>query len=287
MSGIPMDSSAITAETQYVESRNRKLAYRSLGEGSPLILCNRFRGVMDSWDPAFLDSLALNFRVLIFDYTGLGRSSGAPSFGYMGLAQDAKDLADALGWQRFVIGGWSLGGIVAQLVVTEFPGRVTHGILIATTPPGIVAYAPARLFFDHSLKAENDFDDELVLFFEPASAFSRAAASRSHERIAMRTHDLSPAIPQHLVAGILSNADGPTLFPDVLGTLNKLRSTSVPMLAICGDHDIVFPVENWYSVARHLRTVQLLVYPNCGHGPHHQHPIAVAEYIDTFVRTNE
>jgi len=264
MSGIPMDSSAITAETQYVELRNRKLAYRSLGEGSPLILCNRFRGVMDSWDPAFLDSLALNFRVLIFDYTGLGRSSGAPSFGYMGLAQDAKDLADALGWQRFVIGGWSLGGIVAQLVVTEFPGRVTHGILIATTPPGIVAYAPARLFFDHSLKAENDFDDELV-----------------------RTHDLSPAIPQHLVAGILSNADGPTLFPDVLGTLNKLRSTSVPMLAICGDHDTVFPVENWYSVARHLRTVQLLVYPNCGHGPHHQHPIAVAEYIDTFVRTNE
>ena len=39
------------------------------GECRPLLLCTRFRGNMDVWDPTFLDGLAdEGFRVITFDY---------------------------------------------------------------------------------------------------------------------------------------------------------------------------------------------------------------------------
>lgn len=88
---------AINVPTRFVDSGGRKLAYRMFGEGQPLLLCLRFRGVMDSWDPAFLDALARNFTVITFDYSGLGQSTGEPSYDRRRMARDAKDVVDALG----------------------------------------------------------------------------------------------------------------------------------------------------------------------------------------------
>ena len=58
MTMISTSVSAIDAPTQFAESNGRQLAYRSIGEGEPMVLCNRFRGILDSWDPAFLDGSA-------------------------------------------------------------------------------------------------------------------------------------------------------------------------------------------------------------------------------------
>lgn len=52
------------------------------------------------------------------------------------LVKDAKDLIDSLGLKDVVIGGWSFGGIVAQIYVAMFGPSVTHAVLIAGTPPG-------------------------------------------------------------------------------------------------------------------------------------------------------
>ena len=67
--------------------------------------------------------------------------------------------------------------------------------------------------------------------------------------------------------------------------LAALTTTTIPILHVGGDHDISFPIENWYALNRQLPTVQLLTFPQSGHGPQHQHPDAVAEHIATFVRT--
>jgi hypothetical protein len=49
---------ASTATTQYVEVGGSRIAYRSIGSGSPLVLLTRMRGTLDTWDPLFLDQLA-------------------------------------------------------------------------------------------------------------------------------------------------------------------------------------------------------------------------------------
>ncbi len=274
---------AVNAPTRYVESHGRRLAYRSVGEGTPLVLCTRFRGNLDSWDPLFLDSLAQRgFRVITFDYTGLGLSTGEKTLNPFSWAKDASDLVTALNLDKVVLLGWSLGGIAAQAALSIFPGKISHLVLIGTTPPGPAAKLAEPLFYQAAAR-ENDFEDEVILFFEPNSPASRAAARASHDRIAARTAELSPPVPYQWAAQSLGDAPKANPFP-APPILQILKTTAIPILHIGGDHDLICPVENWYALNDQLPTLQLLTYPNAGHGPQHQHPVSSAAHIETFVR---
>lgn len=277
---------AAHAPTQWIERNGRRLAYRRVGAGTPLVMCTRFRGNLDAWDPAFLDALAARgFDVITFDYSGLGRSTGTRSYDPQVLAGDALDLCDGLGLDRVVLGGWSLGGVAAQVFLAMRPARVSALVLIGTGPPGMsVVKDPEPLFFATASHAENPFDDEVILFFEPASAASREAARRSHDGIAARVDDLSVPVPWESAAAHLAHRAGP-IFPSE-AVLAALKATTVPILHLGGDHDISFPVENWYALNRLLPTVQLVTFPRTGHGPQHQHPEASAAIIEAFVRSS-
>jgi pimeloyl-ACP methyl ester carboxylesterase len=267
-----------------VDVGGRRLAYRSVGEGSPLIFCVRFWGILDSWGPAFLDALSATFRVITFDNSGLGQSTGEPSYNPRPLARDAVDLANALGIVQFVVGGWSLGGQAAQVVAALHPDRVTHAILIGTTPPGKTAHGPEPVFFERALKYENDFDDETVLFFEPASDRSRAAAKASHDRIAQRTAGKSPPIPEEVYLCLLGENTSGDLFADDGNYRDTLSRTRTPILVISGDHEIVFPVQNWFELNRSWGALHLMVLPGMGHGSQHEAPDLCADLIGSFVR---
>jgi pimeloyl-ACP methyl ester carboxylesterase len=171
-----MRATALTTPNRFADLPDRRLAYRSLGEGKPIVLCTRFRGTMDVWDPAFLDALAAQgLRVITFDYSGLGHSSGEKSYNPLDLARDARDLIEALDLQNVVIGGWSLGGIAAQVVLAQYPQRLSHAVLIGTVPPGPNVKPAEQLFYDTAVLPEYGIEAETILFFEPRSAASRAA----------------------------------------------------------------------------------------------------------------
>lgn len=274
---------AVAAPTAWVERRGRRLAYRSIGTGLPLVLCTRFRGTLDTWDPAFLDALAgQGFRVITFDYSGLGQSTGPRSYDLQALAGDAHDLIDALGFDRVVLGGWSLGGLATQVFVVMHPERVSHAVLIGTGPPGPSPHPPEPLFFETASHPVNTFEDEVILFFEPASQASVEAARASASRIAARTADRSDPVPADWAAAHLASLPPGPIFP-ADAVLAALETTRVPILHIGGDHDISFPVENWYALNRQLPTLQLVTFPRAGHGPHHQFPAACAAHIAAFI----
>lgn len=277
-------ANAITAATQFAEVGGRKIAYRSIGKGVPLILCLRFRGNLDDWDPAFLDALARDFNVITFDYTGFGSSSGNPPGDMLTFAKDVKDLAETLKLQKFILGGWSFGGAVAQIVTTEFPGLVSQLILIGTRAPGPFKHQAEEIFLKTSAKPINDFEDEVILFFEPTSEISRAAAKASHDRIAKRTSDRDVYIKQELWQYYLKGFDD--FIKDPYRAKEKLMATQTPILVISGDHEVVFPPENWFELNRKLPTMQLVVIPQTGHGPQQQYPEMVASYIKSFIDSN-
>jgi pimeloyl-ACP methyl ester carboxylesterase len=273
-----------TTPTRFVETRGRQLAFRSIGSGPPIVLCNRFRGTLDTWDPAFLALLARDLRVITFDYSGVGRSTGDPPSTFGALAQDAKDLAEALRLGPFIIGGWSIGGIGAQAVVARWPEAVTHAVLIATNPAGQNAEPGEPQFYERALKPENDLEDEIVLFFEPRSAASRLAAERTHKRLALRNADRDRPVSSSVFNAILKSV-GSDIRADREHVRDALMITRVPILILSGDHDISLPVENWYALSRKLPTAQHVVFPAAGHAPHHQYPEAAAASITTFIRT--
>jgi pimeloyl-ACP methyl ester carboxylesterase len=277
-------SLTVNAPTCYVESRGRRLAYRSIGMGQDILLCVRFRGTMDVWDPAFIDALAgFGFRVTIFDYSGLGFSTGIADYNPISLAGDARDLMEALDLTKVVMGGWSLGGLAAQAAFALYPERIARLLLIGSGPPGTYIKLPQQLFYDVALHPINTPEDQLILFFEPASESSRAAGMASMARIAARTQDLSPVVPIDFAETFLGREPKTAPFP-ADAVLDILKATDKPILHLGGDNDISFPIENWYALSGQLPTLQLMTYPSTGHAPHHQHPMAAAAHIATFAR---
>lgn len=284
-----MLANASTIETRYADLEGRRLAYRQFGDGPPFVLAVRFRGTMDSWDPLFLDELAKTFTVVIFDYTGLGGSTGTPTYDRASLAKDAKDLIDFLGFDKVVVGGWSLGGVVAQVFAVTYPEKVSQVVLIGTAPPGHPKVSAEPLFIKTAMNSVNTLNDEFVLFFEPASEGSRAAARRAHDRIAERRTNTSPPIPEATFMKLLSEAkDRSTIYPDPEGAhAKKLAAGEVPLLVIAGDHDIACPVENWLELVRDWKSHHIVTLPQAGHGPHHQEPIYSVDVITSFVRNHQ
>ena len=89
----------------YMASPNRVLsnvngidyAYRDIGEGTPpLVLLQHFRGNLDNWDPALIDALATDRRVVTFDNSGVGGSTGATPSTITQMANDAVVFLDAM-----------------------------------------------------------------------------------------------------------------------------------------------------------------------------------------------
>src|SRR3954454_22621741 len=66
------------AATQMVNGDSEvEYAYRERGEGDvPLVLLQHFRGNLDNWDPALIDALAADRRVVTFDNLGVGATTG-------------------------------------------------------------------------------------------------------------------------------------------------------------------------------------------------------------------
>ncbi len=274
---------AINVKTEFFSKDDRQIAYRRIGSGNPIILCNRFRGTLDDWDPLFIDELAKEHQVIYFDYAGIGLSTFKPGVDSLKELKDLADLADHLRLTSFDLIGWSHGGKVAQVFTAKNPDKVKHLILIGTGPIGKSEFSPEQVFFDRALKPVNDFEDEIILFFEPKSEKSKVAAKLSHERIASRITDKDVYVTpdkfnKYFASVAIYNAD------EVSKT--KLMKLDIPMMAISGEHDIVFPIESWYVQTRVNPNLQIIMLPQAGHGPQSQYPVLTAAYIRNFI-TNE
>jgi pimeloyl-ACP methyl ester carboxylesterase len=105
-------------------------AYRELGEGDvPLVLLQHFRGNLDNWDPALIDDLALERRVVPFDNVGVGATTGTTPNTVEAMAHDAIAFMDAMSFQRVDLLGFSIGSFVAQeiaLIRPDLLRRVVH-----------------------------------------------------------------------------------------------------------------------------------------------------------------
>src|SRR3954454_10537727 len=109
-------ATAVNAPTKVVKIGKQKVGYRTFGSGRPLVLIMGLDGTMGSWDPTFLDALAAGgHRVVILDNEGVGKTStlkGKLTIARM--ADTTAGLIKALKLKRPDVGGWSMGGMIAQ-----------------------------------------------------------------------------------------------------------------------------------------------------------------------------
>jgi pimeloyl-ACP methyl ester carboxylesterase len=84
-----------------------------------------------SWFPSIL-VLAQDYRVVVLDQRWHGRGIRSKKFRLKDCADDVACLAEVLGIERFIPVGYSMGGLVAQLVAQRHPHRIEGLVLCAT-----------------------------------------------------------------------------------------------------------------------------------------------------------
>jgi len=273
---------ATAAETRTVQVGSDRIAYRQLGSGTPIVLVNRFRGTLDTWDPAFLDALARKHTMILFELPGVGYSQGTQPESMEQAVASLDGFAEALGLQTFDLLGWSWGGLLAQAYLIDRPARVGRVVLLATNPPGKNEIPLQPAFLDRALKPVNDLADEEVLFFEPASALSRDRARESRDRIRARP-DVDARIPSQPAQFERYFKAAGAFHEDATGRREKLTQVELPILVIAGDHDTSTAGQNWFPLIGRMRNAKFVFYSQTGHAPHHQYPDDVGNVVLDFL----
>jgi pimeloyl-ACP methyl ester carboxylesterase len=109
-----------------------RIHYRDEGSGPVLVLIHANFSNLIGWDP-WVDALKDRHRILRFDMTGHGLTGPDPSGDYSleRTVTLTERFVDALGLERFSIGGTSLGGTVAIHYTGAHPERVERLILLS------------------------------------------------------------------------------------------------------------------------------------------------------------
>src|SRR5215211_7642373 len=114
------------APTEMVDVGGAKFAYRQLGAdtGVPVIFLNHLGAVLDNWDPRVVDGIAAKHRVIVFDNRGIGASGGVTPDTVEAMARDVIAFIRALGFKQVDLLGFSLGGMVSQVIAELEPQLV-------------------------------------------------------------------------------------------------------------------------------------------------------------------
>lgn len=121
----------------FVEVDDAQLYVEVAGDGPPVLSIPGSASALSEDSGPAASPLTKWFSVASYDHRGLGRSSARDRKLTMDdFSQDAVAVADALGWDSFLVIGPSFGGMVAQHVASAQPARVSRLVLCCTSSGG-------------------------------------------------------------------------------------------------------------------------------------------------------
>ncbi|ADJ48151.1 alpha/beta hydrolase [Amycolatopsis mediterranei S699] len=252
------------APTRTVSAGGVDFAYRELGPktGVPVVFLTHLAAVLDNWDPRVVDGIAARHRVIAFDNRGVGASTGTTPKSIQAMAADAVTFIRALGLPKVDLLGFSMGGMIAQVIVQTEPELVRKLIVAGTGPAGGEGIKDVtRISNLDTVRALLTLQDpKQFLFFTRTSNGKRAGQeflARLKERKDNRDKPIAPrAYVAQLKAihrwGLEKPAD-----------LSGIRQ---PVLVANGDHDRMVPTGNTRDLASRLPDSELVIYPDAGHG---------------------
>ena len=275
------------ASTERVTAANGiEYAYRDLGEGEvPLVLLQHFRGNLDNWDPALIDALAADRRVVTFDNVGVGATTGSTPSTISAMAHDAIAFLEALDLQQVDLLGFSIGSFVAQEIALIRPDLLRRVVLASSAPQGAAGmhgWAPEVIGAVGA--PETSPEGYISVFFAPTDT-SRKAGQEAAGRI---------------FGGRTSDRDEPTTWEtrqaqyDAVcawgipnhSLLERVAAIDLPVFVANGDSDPMILPRYSYLLAGLLPNARVTIYPDSAHGFLFQHHEEFAADVHAFLQTS-
>jgi pimeloyl-ACP methyl ester carboxylesterase len=252
------------APTQTLRVGDIDVAYRVLGPRTrvPVIFLTHLAAVLDNWDPRVVDGIAAERRVFVFDNRGVGASTGATPRTIEAMAQDAVAFIEALGFEQVDLLGFSMGGMIAQVIAAEHPQLVRKLILAGTGPAGGEGITKVtRLAHLDTVRGLLTLQDPKQFLFFTRTPAGRRAGKAFLARLKERTADRDERIAVRAYLAQLTAIHRWGKQPPA--DLSVIRQ---PTLVANGESDRMVPTSNSVDLARRLPNADLIVYPDAGHG---------------------
>jgi pimeloyl-ACP methyl ester carboxylesterase len=239
-----------------------EIYYETHGQGQPLVLISGIGYSSWQWH-RMVPLLAGNFQVITFDNRGVGQTDKpeGPYTAHM-LAADTVGLLDALGIEKAIVMGHSMGGFIAQALALEFPHKVEKLVLCSTNfgGPHHIPVTP------EAMKVLTDVSSDPVTRFKNGLYISTAPgwAEKNPQMIQewVEWRAANPIEPAPYQAQL---AIGLGLLQEEAAFENQLHRIKIPTLILFGEYDMVVPPANASLLSEKIANSKVVILPNAGH----------------------
>ncbi|CAN9138904.1 unnamed protein product [Alternaria alternata] len=241
---------AQTARTKLVDLNNTQIAYRHFGKSSknPLVFVTHYRGSMDTLDPLLVNTIAGNREVILLDNTGIGHSGGSVPETLDSMAATVVNLLAAIHVPKADILGFSMGGMISQIIAMDYP-QLVNKLVLAGARPG---YGPD------------------VFQTAPDAGMGPGVKGESRKDFLVG-------------AGVAAQITAMTAFASDPRRYAQLANVTVPVLVTNGKNDILMGTGNSFVLQQRLPDAQLHLYPDSAHGHLFQSPVEYVEDLKRFL----
>jgi len=224
------------------------LYYEATGAGAPLVFIPGLSGTTDLWAYQ-LRYFRDHYRTISLDNRGAGRSDKPQgTYSMETFARDLNDLLDFLEISEPVyLVGASMGGIIAQAFIHDYPQRVNKLVLACSGVSGGDPHITpcSRQVLDKlanpGVTIEEKVDTFLEIFFHP-----EYVASHPEIRTIFLKYK-SGLQPTHAYKAQFDACADPRPYYEWLAAIKA------PVLVIHGDEDVVWPLQNARTLIEGLR----------------------------------
>jgi len=230
----------------------------------PVVLLHGAGGSHLSW-PAEIRRLP-GFSVFALDLPGHGKSTGRGHQSIANYSGSVMAWLDAIGIQRAVFVGHSMGSAIAQSLAVDHPGRVTGiGLIGSATRLGV-----NPVLIQESANETTYFNavEKIVSW-----SFSMHMPENLKSLVVKRMAETRPSV-----------LNGDLLACDRFDMAECLSQIQCPAWLLCGDLDKMTPVREAYSLAALIPNTRLEIIPEAGHMVMLEKPEVVAASLSRFLR---
>ena len=213
--------------------------------------------------------LADEFRVVVFDARGCGRSEGKPPFSHAQWAADVDGLREWLGADQVIVAGGSYGGFIAMEYAVAYPEHVRAMILRDTSPGQLQPGAGLRERAEPD-RVEIDWDN-FNRYWTGQIRDDEDLRARWAEIIPLYDYEYDPVRSAARVeAGIYRYEAHNWCFQHNLPNYDlkpQLPGVRCPTLVTVGRTDWITPVRSAETIASLIPDSRLVIFEKSGHSP--------------------
>jgi len=273
--------------SRFIEISGMRVHLRDEGRRDdpvPIVLLHGTSASLHTWD-GWVAALATDRRVIRFDLPGFGLTGPAPDGNYQveRYVEFVAEMLDALDIERCVLVGNSFGGSVAwETALALPPGRVQKLILVDAAGYPLVsesvpiAFRIARMPVLSPIMAvtlpRGVVEDSVRNVYGDPDRVTPELVDRYYE-ISLRAGNRAALAQRFAQAHYGQHA-------------NRINAIRVPTLILWGGRDRLIPPSHGELFHRDIAGSRLVVFPELGHVPHEEDPVATVAAVRDFLATD-